>query len=679
MADLNVLLTPFKIRHLTLRNRIISTSHAPAYAEEGMPKDRYQLYHEEKAKGGVAMTMFGGSSVISPECPASFGQLDFSTDRILPYLTEFSGRIKQHGAAIMCQISHTGRRSRWDTGGWLPNISASVVREPEHRSFPKAMEDWDFRRVVRDFGRAAKYCKDGGLDGVELSFNGMHLVPQFWTPLVNKRTDEYGGILENRLRFSLEVMDEVRKQVGDDYIVGIRLSGDELIKGGVDQEESVEIVKRLAATGQVDFFNVMGGVPNDYLNLAVQIGNMSFPVAPFLYLASRLKNETDVPIIQAQGISDLNTAARAVQDGHLDLVGMVRPQMSDPHMVRKLMEGRVDDVRQCVGANYCIDRIYIGGEALCIQSPATGREALMPHVIEKAEETKKVVVIGGGPAGLEAARVSAERGHEVTLFEKSAELGGQVNIARKATWREGLSGIPRWLETQVEKLGVDIKLNTEATVDVIRDMKPDYVVVATGGRPNKGFNDEHDIAVSSWDILTGKVSCGENVLFFDDSGGHQGPSCSEYLIKNGAQVEYVTPERSLGVEMGATNHPIHLRHLYDADTVMTPDTRLIGAYMEGNQTIAVLRNEYTLKEEERVVDQIVSEHGTLPVDDLYFELRPHSSNFGEVDLDQLVAGKMQPVTNNETGDFVLFRIGDAVSARNIHAAIYDGLRYCKDI
>lgn len=679
MTDLNILLKPLPIRSLLLKNRIISTSHAPSYAEDGMPKLRYQLYHEEKAKGGLSMTMFGGSSVTSPECPASFGQLDVGTDRIVPYFKEFSERIHRHRAAIMCQISHMGRRSRWDAGAWIPNISSSAVREPEHRSFPRPMEDWDFRRVIRDFGQAARRCKEGGLDGVELSFNALHLIPQFWSPLVNKRTDRYGGTLDNRLRLSMEVLEEVRVQVGSDFIVGVRMSGDELIDSGSDFEECLDIVARLEATGQVDFFNVMGGNPNDFLNLAVQIGNMSMPIAPFLYLASAVRQRVSIPVIQAQKISDLNTAARAIADGHVDLVGMVRPHMADPHLVRKLQEGKTDDIRQCVGANYCIDRIYAGGEALCIQNPSTGREKQLPHNVRRASTRKKVIVIGAGPAGLEAARVSALRGHEVTLFERNAEPGGQIALAQRASWREGLSGITRWLHQQVQKAGVEAQYSCEATADLVQSLSPDVVVIATGGRPAPAFTEGAELAISSWDILSGAKQSGEMVLLFDDHGGHQGPACAEHMAKAGSRVEIVTPDRHLGVEIGPTNHPIHLRELYSMGAIITPDMRLIGAYREGNQIVAVLRHVYSLEEEERVVDQIVVEHGTLPVDELYFELKPFSRNLGEIDFAELANGNLVLPLTNADGSFDLFRIGDAVASRNIHAAIYDALRYCKDL
>ncbi len=680
MGQYDALLQPFTIKGLTLRNRIISTAHAPAYAEGGMPRERYQLYHAEKAKGGVAMTMFGGSSVVSPDCPGTFGQLDVSEDRIIPHFREFAERVHAHGAALMCQISHMGRRTRWDAGNWLPPVAPSPVREPEHRSFPKEMEDWDFARIIRDFGQAARRCREGGLDGVELSFQTLHLVPQFWSPSVNRRADAYGGSLENRMRFSLEVLEEVRRQVGPDYIVGVRMTADELIADGLDAKDCLEIAVRLARSGLIDMLNVWAGQARDWRSLSVLMANMAFPVAPFLHVASAIKAAVDIPIIHAQRISDVATAARAVAEGHVDLVGLTRPHLADPYIVKKLREGRADDIRQCVGANYCIDRIYVGGEALCIQNPATGREATMPHVVARsAGPPRKVVVVGAGPAGHEAARVSAERGHKVVLFEAEPRTGGQINIAAKATWRESLSGIVRWLDGQVRKLGVDVRLGREAAMADVLAEAPDVVVVATGGTPNKGDFKGAELAVSSWDILSGRVAPGENVLLFDDHGGHQGPSTAEFLAKRGALVELVTPERLTGIEIGGTSYPVHQRELYKAGVIFTPDMRLIEVGREGNKLIAALRNEYSDQEEERVVDQVVAEHGTLPRDRVYFELKESSSNRGEIDYHALARNRLEPVLSNPAGSFLLFRVGDALASRNIHAAIYDSLRICKDL
>ncbi|MSP83038.1 MAG: FAD-dependent oxidoreductase [Alphaproteobacteria bacterium] len=677
---MKALLTPFQLKHLTLRNRVISTAHAPALAEAGMPGERYQLYHAEKAKGGIALTMFGGSASVAHDSPATdFAQVSLADDAVIPFLKQFSDRVHAHGAALMTQITHMGRRNRWDTADWLPLIAPSPIREPQHRAMAKEIEDFDIARVIAAFAAAARRCRDGGLDGLEVFLGGGHLINQFLSPAMNRRIDKYGGNLDNRLRFAFEVLEAVRKAVGGAYIVGVRYSADELLAGGLDQKEMLEVARRLAKSGLIDFLDVNHGHPIDHAGMATIIPGMPFGSAPFLYLASAVKAEIDLPVFHAGRINDLATAARAIAEGHVDMVGMTRAHIADPHIVKKLMEGRPDDIRQCVGANYCVDRIFLGGEALCLQNPATTREQTMPHVIPRAAARRRVVVAGAGPAGLEAARVSAERGHEVILFERAPHTGGQIAIAAKATWRENLSGIARWLDGQVRRLPVDVRLGAPATAEGIAALAPDVVIVATGGRPNRGRMQGVDHAVSTWDILTGAVPPGENVLVYDENGQHQGASVAEVLAARGATVELVTPDRMAAEQMGGANFAQHMKELYRLNVLITPNQRLTQIYEEGNQLVAVLKNIYTGAEEERTVDQIVAEHGTLPEDGLYFALKPGSSNHGEVDYEALVAGRPQGIVSNPTGRYQLFRVGDAIASRNIHAALYDSLRLCKEL
>ncbi|HSK41109.1 MAG TPA: NADH:flavin oxidoreductase [Arenibaculum sp.] len=679
------LLRPLRIKHLTIRNRVMSTSHAPAYGSDGKPKERYQLYHEEKAKGGIGLTMFGGSSSVSVDSPAApWNQISVADDDVVPFFREFAERVHRHGAALMIQLTHMGRRTRWDTENWLPTVSASPQREPAHRSIPKEMEDWDFKRIVSDYAAAARRCREGGLDGFELSASHGHLIDQFWSPSSNQRTDAYGGSLENRMRFGIEVFEAIREAVGDDFIVGMRMSGDELLDDGLSHEDCVTIARTYAERGLIDFVNVIGGQARDHMGHAISLPNMSFPVAPFLYLASSIKREVGIPVFHAQRVTDIATAARAVEEGHVDMVAMTRAHIADPHLVRKLTEGRADDIRQCVGAGYCIDRIYVGGDALCIQNAATGRERTMPHIVPKAQSKRRVVVIGGGPGGLEAARVCAERGHSVVLFERGPAPGGQISIAAKATWREALTGITRWLAGQNTKLGVDMRFGTEATKAAVEAENPDVVIVATGGRPNRGDYEGADLAVTTWDILTGAVEPAETVLLYDGTGQHHGASCAEFMARRGALVEIATLDRMIAEEVGTTNQPIHLRELYKLGVIMTPNQHLVEIYPEGNKRVAVLRNEYTHEEEERLVDQIVVELGTLPNDALYFDMKEASLNRGEIDLASLLAGRPQPWQANGDGGYAhggyaLYRVGDAVAGRNIHAAIYDAARLCKDL
>ncbi len=673
------LLQPFRLKHLELRNRIISTSHEPAYSEDMLPKLRYQLYHEEKAKGGIALTMFGGSTLVDRDSPPAFGNLFAGSDEIIPYFKQLSERVHQHGAALMCQITHLGRRTSPYVNDWLPTVAASCVREPAHRAFPKEMEREDMIRIAKAYGRAARRCVDGHVDGVEIEGYG-HLLDGFWSPLTNRRSDEYGGSLDNRLRFTREVINEIRNQVGRDYIVGIRMVVDEDLDGGIDFDEGMMIAKILTDTGQLDFINVIKGHVDTDEGLSHVIPNMGTPSGPHLEFTSAVRSELKLPILHAARIADVATARHAVASGCVDLVGMTRAHMADPHIVNKIQAGEEDQVRPCVGAGYCIDRIYDGVEALCIHNPSTGREKTTPHVVQLARATKKVIVVGAGPAGLEAARVAAERRHDVILYEAADQPGGQITIAAKVARRREILGIVDWRYAQLQKLSVTMHFNHYVEVADITDQQPDIVIIATGGLPNLSFlraGDEY--ATTTWDILTGSATIASNVLVYDDNGQHQGISCAEYIVQQGSVVKLVTPDRSIAQEVGGTNYPIYLKLFYEHGVAMLPNRRLISIERKNGVLQGQFYNEFDRSTSSIEAAQIVVEHGTLPNDELYFDLKSHSSNHGELDIESLVAGEPQNLVSNPEGAYQLFRVGDALASRNIHAAIYDSLRLCQHI
>lgn len=679
MSAKDPLLQPFKLKNLTLKNRILSTSHAPAYVEEGgRPGERYQLYHEEKAKGGLAMTMFGGSTNIAPDSPSVFGQIYAGDDGIIPYFREFADRIHKHDCLIMCQITHMGRRTTWNAGNWLPVIAPSRVREPAHRGFPREMDKEDIDRVVKSFGDTAVRCKEGGLDGIEVLFHG-HLIGQFLAAATNQRDDEYGGSLKNRCRFAREVLEEVRRRVGPDFVVGIRTQMDEEYEGGTTLDEGIEANKYLESLDVIDFLNLnRGHIESDHA-LSYQIPGMGLPQIPGESALRAFRKEMKLPMFHAGRVGELATARHMLRDDLVDMVGMTRGHMADPYIVAKLERGDEDRIRTCVGAGYCLDRIYIEGEALCIQNAATGREGTIPHVIPKASGKKKVVVVGGGPAGLEAARVSAERGHDVVLFEAADRLGGQIVLASRATWRRDLIGIADWLIAEVEALSVDVRLNTFAEASDITAENPDAVIIATGGLPDTDCVEGGENCISVWDILGGTAAPGEDILIYDDNGQHPGPSCADYLSSLGKQVELVTPDRHAAHEMGTLNFPRYLENFYARGVKLTPDNRVVSVEKHGNQLKVHLVNEYGGLKSERIVDQVVVEHGTIPMAETFYELRGQSRNNGELDYDAIVDEKPQDLERNPDGDFVLFRVGDAVASRNIHAALYDSLRVCKDL
>ena len=688
MSTADPLLQPFQLKHLRLKNRIISTSHEPAYSEDGLPKERYRLYHEEKAKGGIAMTMFGGSTLVAPDSPPVFGNLYAGNDKIIPFFQEMADGVHKHGAALMCQITHLGRRSVSNAGDWLPIVAPSCVREEVHRGFPKIMEDCDIRRIVKAYGAAAKRCQLGGLDGVEIEAYG-HLFDAFWMKRTNFRTDRYGGSLENRVRFSLEVLEEIRKQVGNDYIVGIRMvfdeGLDENLAGGLRLEEGLKIGEMLVETGALDFINIIKGHIDTEEGESLVLPSMGIPASPYLEFAGAIKREFDLPVFHATRINEVASARYALRENLLDMVGMTRAHMADPYIVKKIESGEEDHIRPCVGMGYCLDRLYENNDALCAHNPATGREKTMPHFVPKTSgSVRNIVVIGAGPSGLEAARVCAERGHSVVLFEANDRPGGQLLLAAKIERRREIIGIVDWLFAEVQRLGVEMRFNCYAEASEILAENPEVVIVATGGLPNTEFLREGaDLVVPSWDILAGSVKPKNNILLFDDNGQHPGISCAEFLVKRashpGTNLEYVTPERTIAPDVGGTNYPAYLTALYENEVRITLNHRLTKVRRNTSGLVATLYNEYTHSNIERTFEQIVVEHGTLPLDELYFELREQSNNCGEIDLEALISGNTQNLVNNPEGNFQLFRVGDAIASRNVHSAIYDSLRLCKDL
>ncbi|MDX7951222.1 NADH:flavin oxidoreductase [Lichenihabitans sp. Uapishka_5] len=673
------LLQPFQLKHLRLRNRILTTAHEPAYAEDGLPKERYRAYHVARAKGGIALTMTAGSASTSRDSPPVFNNVLAYKDEVVPWMRDLVDACHEHGAAVMIQLSHLGRRTRWDKGDWMPVVSPSHHREAAHRAFPKKLEDWDRTRIVKDYGDAAERMKAAGVDGIELEAYG-HLLDQFWSPLTNELEAPYGGSVDNRLRFIFDVLGEIRARVGSAFIVGIRYAADEAQEGGLNKADGLELSRRLKASGLVDFLNIVRGHIDTDPGLTDLIPIQGMASAPHLDLAGEIRAETHFPTFHAARIPDVPTARHAVQSGKVDMVGMTRAHMTDPDIVRKIMARREDDIRPCVGANYCLDRIYQGGAAYCIHNAATGREETMPHAIPPAEIRRKVVVIGAGPAGLEAARVAGERGHAVTVFEAASEAGGQIRLTARSARRREMIGIVDWRVARCEALGVRFRFNTYAETSDVLAEQPDVVIVATGGLPHTAvLQSGNDLVVSAWDIISGDVKPGSTVLIFDDAGDHAALQAAEIIAATGAKVEIMTPDRAFSPEVMAMNLVPYMRSLQKRDVTFTVTFRLDAAERAGNQIRATVGSDYGGVEKHRLVDQIVVNHGTRPLDELYFELKPLSRNEGAVDHDDLIAGRPQALSPHPDGAFQLFRIGDAVAARNTHAAIYDALRLVKDL
>jgi dimethylglycine catabolism A len=650
--ELRHLFSPLQVGGLTLKNRIFSTGHAEAMADDGKVGPRLRAYHEAKARGGTALTIIGGSTSVHPSSPASaWNMVANHDDSVIPGYRSLADAVHRHGCLVMSQLTHVGRRAQSDVESWQPLLAPSQIPEQVHREVPHEIEPEQIAMLVRAFGDATRRCREGGLDGVELSFAHNHLVDQFWSPLFNRRTDEYGGSLENRLRFGFEVLREIRRQVGRDWVVGARVSGDELTRDGLTAADMAEIARRLAASGLIDFLSIIGGAAHTLMLQALAIPNMASPHGLFVPLAAAIKAAVPaMPVFHAGRIVDPVHADRILADGSIDMVGMTRALIADPDMPRKAREGRLDEVRPCVGANAgCIDRIYQGKPVTCIQNPGTGRETELGEPTPAASR-RRVVVVGAGPAGLEAARMAALRGHQVVLIEREAEVGGQVLIASRAPARAELAGILRFLARQVERLPIERRLRVEASPELVLGESPDAVIVATGSSPHvpalPGLDGKH--VVTDWDVLLDRVEVGERVVVVDDVHTERGLSTAEHLADRGRHVEVITRLFYAGQDVGVTSiAPLYAR-LFAKNVTLTPHTDLVA--VEGSAV--VVANVYT-RAERRIegVDTVVLSMGSRSTDTLYRALK------GRVPA--------------------LHAVGDCVAPRGIHQAILEGTRVAR--
>ena len=633
----------------------------------GKPTAQTLHYQMEKAKGGIGLSFVGGSSTISADTAPVFDQFTIDPD-IIPFFQELSQFYHDQGATLFTQITHLGRRTNANAGEWLPVVAPSPVREVLHRGFPRSMDRADIDRIVADFAAAARCCKEGGLDGLEVIASG-HLMDQFWSPLTNQRDDEFGGSLDGRMRFSRMAFAAMREAVGDDFVLGVRMTMDESgPDGGLGEDENIAIASRLRDDGVIDFLNLVSGRIDSLPGLTRYMPGMDAPLSPFLEQAGRFRAAVGLPVFHATRVNDIATARHAIREGLVDMVGMTRGHIADPYIVEKITTGREDRIRSCVGATYCSNFQY------CIQNPATAREAHLPHKINKAETKRRVVIVGGGPGGLEAARVSAERGHDVILFEAASQLGGQVILASQPGWRRDLRGIITWLERECDILGVDIRLNTYADAAMVGAEKPDVVIIATGGLPDTDWVTGGAPVFSTWDILSGMASLDGSVLVHDRTGRAAALAAADWLSDHGAEVTITTQDASIGMEAMRLEMTPFMKRFYSKDVKMQPDYDLVAARPHHNGVEVTLRNMHTAAEKTEVYDHLVVEAGTLPLDETFHDLRQEALNDGVTDIDRLIKAEPQPVI---TGDgYHLYRIGDAAGSRDIHCAMLDALRLC---
>ncbi|OGO51687.1 MAG: hypothetical protein A2148_10015 [Chloroflexi bacterium RBG_16_68_14] len=570
------LFPPLAVGSCQVRNRILSTAHFTGFAKDGKPSDRHRQYWGAKAKGGIGLIITEVQPV-HPSAGRGDGMIRLYEEGCVEAFKPVVEEVHRHGARIFAQIWQPGSNSSSRALGY-PVWAPSPLASPFYGEIPHEMTVGEIREVVEGFATAAERMKRAGLDGVEIHGAHGYLIEQFMSPSSNQRTDDYGGSEENRLRFAHEVIDAVREAVGPEYTAGMRISADEFDPNGLTLQDMQRMTQALTASGKLDFINV-----SFYGAGGAVIAPMYIPPGSFVYLAAGIKEAVDVPVFCIGRINDPVMAERILANHQADMVGMTRANICDPELSNKAREGRLDEIRYCIACNEaCWGRVGFNTGISCALNPTPGREEEL--ALAPAPQPKRVVVVGGGIAGMEAARAAAVRGHKVSLYERDTVLGGQLLIAAKAPGRQDMAEPVRYYQRQFEKLGVEVHLSCEVDLDFIRQASPDAVIVATGGRAgDPPFPNESGCVVQARDVLMGRCEVGERVVLLAADQGMEGLSTADFLAERGKQVEVLVPQGAAGAEVEQITHMMTLARLYGKGVTISTLTGIRA--VEGNTVI----------------------------------------------------------------------------------------------
>ncbi len=642
------LFTPMRIGRAIIPNRIIFAAHLTNLAEENLPGPRLIAYYTERARGGCGLIITEEQSVHPSDW--AYQKLIHGFDpRVIPAYRRLTRSVHEQGTRIFAQINHNGMQAS-SLYSRRPVLGPSPIVDPIHREMCKQIEPEEIAEIVRGYALVARHVREGGFDGAELQSSHSSLMRQFFSPYYNRRDDAYGGSLENRMRFALEVIEAIRSEIGRDFPLGIRLCGDELIPAGLTLDDVREIARRLEATGQLDFINTSIG---EFHNLYMVEGSMHTPPGYQLFVSAGIREVVKLPVFCTGRIKDPVQAERILREGLADMVDVVRGQICDPAFTRKAHEGHTESIRLCISCNqYCIGRMGLNLSLGCIQTPATGNELRFPPIsmVRNLKRRPTLIVVGGGPGGMQAAKVAAQRGFSVKLYERQHELGGQINLIVRVPNRVEFGDAARNLQREIQEAGVEVHVDTEVTAEMIEREAPDAVIIATGSRPAlppvPGADLPHVATI--WQVLEGEKSAqpGEYVLVYDQIGFHQATGTAELLAEKGCQVELVTPQFYVGGDLSVTlDIELWYRRALSKQMRMTPNYFLAGL----GPTSATIINNYT--GQPRQLDGVALAVLVSPQavnDTLYHQLQ----------------GRVPQ----------LYRVGDCVAPRRVEHAILDGER-----